>query len=160
MEAGIYCCVFRITDLSNPQHRFKVNINAEQNSLTGCAIYNEKCNIVVVEGGQKALNRYKKLMLRRIDWSTRAEGSVDDVEGGVQDTTGHATNGSNEWTINRCVLVWEGHVPRQAFKGFMATAIPTEEEARQVFRRRRVEHLWDMALAFPMEDETVGKREI
>mmetsp|Transcript_2139 Transcript_2139/g.6383 ORF Transcript_2139/g.6383 Transcript_2139/m.6383 type:complete len:540 (+) Transcript_2139:101-1720(+) len=151
--SGMFACVFRIKDFANPQHRFKVNINAEQNQLTGCAIYNESCNIVVVEGGSKSLSKFKKLMLRRIDWSAKAAVGEDGAENGVAEA-------NSEKTENRCALIWEGQISRPAFKNFMATPIPTEDDARQIFRRRKVEHFWDSALAFPIDDETVGVREV
>mmetsp|Transcript_38015 Transcript_38015/g.151036 ORF Transcript_38015/g.151036 Transcript_38015/m.151036 type:complete len:515 (-) Transcript_38015:35-1579(-) len=156
-SSGLHACVFRVRDLRHPQHRFKININAEQNSLTGCAIYNDSCNIVVAEGGSKGLNKFKKLMLRRIDWSITAD--LDQEEEAAE---GGKDNGIRQDTVqeNRCVLVWEGQIPRQAFKRFMATPIPVQEDARKVFRIRRVEHYWDTALAFPMHDDSVGQREL
>jgi hypothetical protein len=30
-------------------------------------------NLVIVEGGPTAIKRYKKLMLRRIDWNSKAK---------------------------------------------------------------------------------------
>ncbi|KAI3474345.1 hypothetical protein Pfo_029179, partial [Paulownia fortunei] len=41
--------VYKITDLSHPQARFKVDINAQENRLTGCAVIAEGISIVVVE---------------------------------------------------------------------------------------------------------------
>ena len=42
--------VFRVRDLSTPQWRFKLNINAKQNHLTGCVLLYENINVVIVEG--------------------------------------------------------------------------------------------------------------
>mmetsp|Transcript_38014 Transcript_38014/g.151035 ORF Transcript_38014/g.151035 Transcript_38014/m.151035 type:complete len:97 (-) Transcript_38014:35-325(-) len=96
-------------------------------------------------------------MLRRIDWSITAD--LDQEEEAAE---GGKDNGIRQDTVqeNRCVLVWEGQIPRQAFKRFMATPIPVQEDARKVFRIRRVEHYWDTALAFPMHDDSVGQREL
>eukprot|EP00188_Purpureofilum_apyrenoidigerum_P004407 Plantae.Rhodophyta-Purpureofilum_apyrenoidigerum.ctg4976.p1 GENE.Plantae.Rhodophyta-Purpureofilum_apyrenoidigerum.ctg4976~~Plantae.Rhodophyta-Purpureofilum_apyrenoidigerum.ctg4976.p1 ORF type:complete len:540 (+),score=129.45 Plantae.Rhodophyta-Purpureofilum_apyrenoidigerum.ctg4976:194-1813(+) len=150
---GLFACVFRIKNFTNAQHRFKVNINAEQNHLSGCAIYNETCNIVVAEGGFKGLNKFKKLMLRRIDWLASVPTGDEENGNGIAET-------NNSKSENRCVLIWEGQISRPAFKNFMATPIPTEDDARQIFRRRKVEQYWDSALAFPIDDETVGLREM
>ena len=69
-------CVFRyssilksrITTLSHPQHKFKVDMNAQQYNLSGTAILNPNQCLVVIEGGPKGIKAYKNLMLRRIEW--------------------------------------------------------------------------------------------
>lgn len=66
--------VFRIEDLSNRSYKFKVDKNAQQLALHGVCLVSDKKSglnlpsIVVVEGGPKAIKKYKKLMLRRIKW--------------------------------------------------------------------------------------------
>jgi len=40
-----------VKDLSHPQHKFKVDANAQQYFLTGCVILYKNMNLVVVEGG-------------------------------------------------------------------------------------------------------------
>lgn len=92
----VHVCLFKIIDLSHPQHKFKVNQvqifltitiqNAKQYNLTGAALITPDLNLVVVEGGPKGINQYKKLMQRRIDW-TQYQSSSD--------------------TPNQCILVWE-----------------------------------------------------
>mgnify|MGYP001795835818 CR=1 FL=1 len=64
----------------------------------GCVVLTKDLNVVVVEGGPKALKKFKHLMLHRIKWSEdrkrrhRQEDSDDEDE---------------EKNINHCVLVWE-----------------------------------------------------
>lgn len=75
-DSAIECrvAVFRIEDLSNRSHKFKVDKNAQQLALHGVCLFSDKKtglnlpSIVVVEGGPKAIKKYKKLMLRRIKW--------------------------------------------------------------------------------------------
>ena len=75
-DSAIECrvAVFRIEDLSNRSHRFKVDKNAAQLALHGiCLVVDKKSGlnlpcIVVVEGGPKAIKFYKKLLLKRIKW--------------------------------------------------------------------------------------------
>ena len=75
-DSAIECrvAVFRVEDLSNRSHRFKVDKNANQLALHGiCLICDKKSGlnlpcIVVVEGGPKAIKFYKKLMVKRIKW--------------------------------------------------------------------------------------------
>jgi len=118
--------------------KFKVDRNAQQLGLTGCVIINPNFSIVVVEGGPKAIKFYKKLMLRRIDWSdtTRlGEGSEEMVDDEPKETQ----------KINKCSLIWEGVVKDRAFKGFKFKTCPTENTAREHLRKYKVEHYWDLA---------------
>ena len=85
--------VFKIGHMANPAIKFKVEVNAQQNNLTGCALVYDDFTTVVVEGVTKAVNRYKKLMLNRIDWDALYE---------AQD--------SMPQKANFCALVWEGAV--------------------------------------------------
>lgn len=62
--------LFRVRDLSNPQIRFKVDVNAQENMLSGGVLmckdpsYGELgMNLVVVEGGPKAIRRYDQTFL-------------------------------------------------------------------------------------------------
>jgi U4/U6 small nuclear ribonucleoprotein PRP3 len=68
--AGTHVAVFRVRDLTHPQRRFKVNATARDCLMTGCAVVQPGFAIVIVEGGAKAVNQFKKLMLRRIDWTS------------------------------------------------------------------------------------------
>ncbi|KAL0303713.1 UNVERIFIED_CONTAM: protein RDM16 [Sesamum radiatum] len=72
--------VYKINDLSHPQARFKVDINAQENRLTGCAIISEGISVVVVEGGAKSIKRYGKLMLKRIDWTAAVKKEEDEED--------------------------------------------------------------------------------
>lgn len=67
--AGTHVAVYRVRDLSHPQRRYKVNWTAKELLLTGAVVSLPAFSIVVVEGGAKALAKFKKLMLRRIDWT-------------------------------------------------------------------------------------------
>jgi hypothetical protein len=65
-------------------------------------------SLVLVEGCPKALKRYHKLMLRRIDWAAPplpAEGDGDEGGGGMDDDD-EAAAGSDA-PPNSCHLVWE-----------------------------------------------------
>jgi len=84
----VQVAVFKVNDLSDGQKRYKVDINAQQLYLTGIVIVCPTQCMVVVEGGPKGIKQYKKLMLRRIDWSdskklnAKNEGDIEmDEEG-------------------------------------------------------------------------------
>ena len=118
------------------QARYKVEVNAQQNHLTGCALRCAGLCVVVVEGGQKALQRYKRLMLARIQWDApSAEG-----EG--------APGGAGAPTPNSCELVWEGPIPGPAFQEFRVVARNADFLAREYLEERGVAHYWDLATSF------------
>ena len=66
--------------MPNKQKLYKIDINAQQNHLTGICILTEKCNLVVVEGGPKAQKRYRKLLTQRIDWHDVQNSEDEDLE--------------------------------------------------------------------------------
>jgi U4/U6 small nuclear ribonucleoprotein PRP3 len=68
--AGTHVAVYRVRDLTHPQRRYKVNWTAKELLMTGCAVTLPSFSVVVVEGGAKAQGKFKKLMLRRIDWTS------------------------------------------------------------------------------------------
>lgn len=132
--------VFKINDLSHPQARFKVDINAHENRLTGCAIISEGISVVVVEGGAKSIKRYAKLLLRRIDWTASVEKEGEDEN-----------EDDDEKPVNKCLLVWQGSVAKPSFRRFSVQECRTEMAARKYFADHGVGHYWDLAVNFVEE---------
>merc|ERR1711988_1233884 len=136
----VLVCVFKIKDLSNKRHLFKVDMNAQQFHLTGCCI---ACpgvaNIVIVEGGPRATKRYKKLMTRRIKWTE--DQAKDDDDGADSDDS---ENVAAPKLSDHCVLVWEGVVKQRNFKNWKVTHARSEQEARKTLADRGGEHYWEM----------------
>ncbi|XWS75061.1 hypothetical protein CRYUN_Cryun01aG0053300 [Craigia yunnanensis] len=126
--------VYRINDLSHPKTRFKVDVNAQENRLNGCAVISEGISVVVVEGGSKSIKRYGKLMLKRINWAEAVKEEDDD--------------GDEEKLPNKCVLVWQGSVSKSSFSRFSVHECITEAAAKKVFADARVAHYWDLAVNF------------
>ncbi|KAM7271041.1 hypothetical protein ACFE04_030255 [Oxalis oulophora] len=126
--------VYKINDLSHKKTRFKVDINAKENRLTGCAvIFPQGISVVVVEGGPKSIKRYGKLMLKRINWLEAREEENEDDE--VEDRP-----------PNKCVLVWQGSVAKSSFYRFFVHECMTEPAAKKVFIDAGVAHYWDLAV--------------
>ncbi|KAL3732149.1 hypothetical protein ACJRO7_028911 [Eucalyptus globulus] len=128
--------VYRVNDLSHKQTRFKVDVNAQENRLTGCAVLSDGINVVVVEGGSKSIKRYGKLMLRRINWAA-AVNDEDEEEDDKEDKP-----------VNKCVLVWQGSIAKASFNRFTVHECITEAAARKVFSDAGVGHYWDLAVNF------------
>ncbi|CAJ1372035.1 unnamed protein product [Effrenium voratum] len=135
-EPVVQVLVFKIKDLANKKHLFKIDMNAQQFHLTGCCV---ACpgvaNIVVVEGGPRAIKRYKKLMTRRIKWTE--EQADEDDEDEDQDEAAPRIQ-------DHCVLIWEGVVKQRSFKNWKVTHVRNEPEARKLLNDRQAEHYWDM----------------
>ncbi|XP_057981807.1 protein RDM16 isoform X2 [Malania oleifera] len=128
--------VYKINDLSHPQTRFKVDVNAQENRLTGCTVISDGICVVVVEGGSKSIKRYGKLMLRRINWAAAVENE------------GEEGDDHEEKPVNKCVLVWQGSVAKPSFNRFFVHECRTEAAARKVFSDAGVGHYWDLAVNF------------
>lgn len=129
--------VYRVESLAKPQHRYKVDINAVENHLTGSAVITDSFCAVIVEGTAKSLKRYGKLMTRRIDWAAVDE----DDEAPNQGQADGALKPPNS-----CVLVWEGSVQQAAFQKFSVEVCLSEKAARKLLADRGVGHYWDLAL--------------
>ncbi|RIB04737.1 pre-mRNA processing factor 3-domain-containing protein [Gigaspora rosea] len=134
-------CVFKINDLSHPKMKFKVDMNAQQLGLSGTVIINPNFTVVIVEGGPKAIKYYKKLMLRRIDWS-------DTTRIGEGTSEQPADEPMEPPKENKCSLIWEGEVKDHGFKGFWFKTCPTEKMARDYLRKHKSEHYWDLACKY------------
>ncbi|GBF89299.1 hypothetical protein Rsub_02176 [Raphidocelis subcapitata] len=171
-ESGIEAltAVYRVEDLSNGQHRFKVDVNAKENHMSGVMLVGPEFSVVVVEGCAKSLKRYHKLMLRRIDWTQKPEprggaaagGDEEDEDedkeegggggggGGVGGGGGGGGGGAGGGGRgpNACHLVWEGVVKEPSFKEFGKHEAASAEAARAHLGRAGVAHYWDAAANF------------
>lgn len=80
----------------------------------------------MVEGGPTAIKRYKKLMLRRIQWT---KGAIL-VEGDEN------LDSVKESSCGQCVLVWEGIAKKKAFEKWRIVDVRTEHEARRILSEK------------------------
>jgi U4/U6 small nuclear ribonucleoprotein PRP3 len=145
---GILCTVYKIDNLSNGRHRFKIAKNAEQHALTGITILHPKFNLVIVEGGEHSIRAYKKLMTNRIDWT---ENSPSRVREGNQEALASWLMAEDEkgelkdLTLNRCVVVWEGEEKARAFRKWGSRVCETDSAARDALSRAKMESFWTVA---------------
>ncbi|KAI9710862.1 MAG: hypothetical protein M1812_007314 [Candelaria pacifica] len=146
---GIYTSVYKIDNLSNGRHRFKISKNAEQNALTGICILHPRFNLVIVEGGQVSINFYKKLMLNRIDWTENVapnkvrEGNKEALTSWLQ--AEDEKGGLKDLTLNKCTLVWEGEEKTRAFRKWGSKVCETEAAAKDALTRAKMENMWTLA---------------
>mmetsp|Transcript_26097 Transcript_26097/g.67674 ORF Transcript_26097/g.67674 Transcript_26097/m.67674 type:complete len:567 (-) Transcript_26097:30-1730(-) len=129
-SSGVVVAVFYVASLQSSQHRFKIDVNAQQLGLTGgvliCSAPDLPCALVVVEGGPRAVKRFSALMNRRIDWADTSE-----LQG-----ENYARNWAKE--------VWKGTTVRRNFAAFKFQECKSSLTARRVLDAKGVAHYWDM----------------
>ncbi len=141
----LVAAVFRIDDLSNSQLLWKVQTNAKQSHCSGVLVTSSTLNMLVVEGGPKAIKFMKKLLLRRIDWSSGAE--EEDNESDI-----YASKSSN----NKCVMVWEGALAKPSFPNFSVVHAESDAaKARQVFEDAKCAQYWDLGRTLVVDEAVV-----
>ncbi|XP_036394822.1 U4/U6 small nuclear ribonucleoprotein Prp3 [Megalops cyprinoides] len=138
LSQGVHIAVYRIRNLTSPAKKFKVEANAGQLYLTGTVVLHKDVNIVVVEGGPKAQKKFKRLMLSRIKWDEQTNSKRDDAEGSDEEGVKKK---------NKCSLVWEGTAKERSFGEVKFKQCPTENMAREHFKKHGTEHYWDLALS-------------
>lgn len=146
---GIYSTVYKIDNLANGRHRFKISKNAEQNALTGICILHPRFCLVIVEGGNHSIQFYKKLMLNRIDWTENS--APNSVREGNKEALASWLQAENEkgelkdLGLNKCVLVWEGEEKTRAFRKWATRVCETDAQAKEVLGRSKMENFWTLA---------------
>jgi len=170
-KKGIFGAVYKISNLSDPAHRFKVRKNAEQMGLTGITVFNPHFSLVVIEGSTKAIKAYNRLMLVRIQWTeaaaarSAAVGDEDEVEEEAPEGEEPIAQENNNNTLeepvidsevsladNRCDKIWEGPLRDRAFKSFKARSCPTDTLAKDALGMKWIGQ-WDLAKNFVPEEE-------
>ncbi|KAJ2461183.1 U4/U5/U6 small nuclear ribonucleoprotein prp3 [Coemansia sp. RSA 2424] len=142
-QKGIVSAVFRVENLNHPQHRYKVSINAKQNHLTGVALVCPLLSVVVVEGPEKFVKAYKKLMLRRIDW-VNSQVKLDAAASG---STGEEQP-EIDCSQNSCHMIWQGVIEQRRFTQFRLRDCPTESYAKRFLSNAGCESYWQLAKQF------------
>lgn len=144
--SGVHVAIYRVKDLSNLSKKFKIETNAKQLYMTGCAVLFRDVNVIIVEGGPKQQKKYKRLMLNRIRW-----------EEDIVKANKHDAGSSQAEVRNACQLVWEGTTKQRNFGDLIFKLCPSEIVAREHFRKHGVEHYWDLAYSSAVLEETEEK---
>ncbi|CAK7268434.1 U4/U5/U6 small nuclear ribonucleoprotein prp3 [Sporothrix epigloea] len=155
---GIHMLIFRITTLVNGQHRYKIWKNAKQLALTGVCVMHPKANLVVVEGGEHSISKYRKLMLNRIDWTQNTPATMPtptlSAVGRLPDASGDSGNGpSREWLAsedaslpnNQIMLLFDGETKGRVFRKWSSKICDTDREAFDFLARTKLETFWTQA---------------
>lgn len=125
LNKGVFTTVYKINKLTNPKHLFKLDISAKEENLYGICLKNPRFNIVIVEGGEKSINQYKKLMMNRIKWTqSPLQGFTEDL------------------SQNKCELIWEGAIQELNFQKWSIMHSRNDEEALNVLKKFHLEKYW------------------
>ena len=128
-ETGVIeSVVFKVKDISQPLHRKTIDHTTRDGALSGVLIICSEgdCNLVIAEGGPRAIKKFKRLMQVRLKWKEH--------------------NPSNS-----CDLIWEGILQHRQFKKFRFHECSTKTEAREILEKRNLAHYWDTAAGFSEE---------
>ena len=137
-------------------------------NLTGVCIFNPGFSMIYVEGAQKFIRQYKRLMLSRIAWTEAArprggedveieEGDEEEgTEGKGKERADEVANAKGEGVAsledNACYLVWEGLLRERAFNSFKPRSCPTDGAAKEVLGQKLAGY-WDMSKNWKPEEE-------
>ncbi|KAI1403862.1 PRP3-domain-containing protein [Hypoxylon fuscum] len=149
---GLHMLVFKINSLANGQHRYKININADQLALTGLVIMHPKQNLIIVEGGEWSTKHYKKLILNRINWTENLPSREKDAQNEAlkQWLKAEEENGDlKDLAQNQCKLIFEGEIKSRAFRKWGSKVCETDSEAREVLSKSKLENFWNLAKSTP-----------
>ncbi len=158
---GIHMLIFRIASLANAQHRFKVWKNAEQLALTGVCVMHPKACLIVVEGGEHSIGKYRKLLLSRIDWTQNiptappppeaAPSAIGSLPGASDQAKGPArdwlTSESETLPNNEIRLLFDGETKGRVFRKWSSKICDTDREAFDFLGRTKLESFWTQARA-------------
>jgi U4/U6 small nuclear ribonucleoprotein PRP3 len=131
---GLYTAVFKVDKLQNPQHLYKIDINAKQLELVGICLTNGKFNLVIVEGSHKNIQFYKKLLLSRIKWKENVMPKNAPADYKIEDNSD-----------NKCQLVWEGEIAEFNFKKWSIMKTRNEDDVFSILNEFRIENYWRQA---------------
>jgi Protein of unknown function (DUF1115)./pre-mRNA processing factor 3 (PRP3). len=161
---AVSVALFLVNDMSHRYHRTKVDLNAQQNKITGGVIECDcpSLSLVICEGGPKAIKRFTRLMTVRMNWKGEGILNVDDVDDdggdGIMGTSatmeneqeqgiaGSTTKSQKFNADNSCELVWTGMAPKRMFRSFVFQKCETSGDARRILEAKGVAHFWDQVL--------------
>jgi U4/U6 small nuclear ribonucleoprotein PRP3 len=157
---AIHVALFFVKSVSHPYHRTKLDLNAQQLSITGgvleCDIPTVSC--VICEGGPRAIQKYKRLMLVRMKWKGPDDEGEDYEEEEDEEVVEEEQFDEDGELIpkkikhrfdreNHCELVWTGMATKRQFKGFVFQHCETSAQAHKVLKSKGVGQYWDQVLA-------------
>ncbi|ODV84804.1 hypothetical protein CANARDRAFT_28942 [[Candida] arabinofermentans NRRL YB-2248] len=149
LDKGYHSAVFKIDRLMNPQHCYKVDINAKQLGLFGmCLNLKDGFTLIVVEGGEKFIGKYKKLLMDRINWTENIASKKKKLLTQGEEENGEVDNETEDiedLSTNKCQLLWEGQLSSLHFSKWSVYDFNNNEEVMALLSRYKLENYWIQA---------------
>lgn len=153
--------VFRLGDLSDWKRRSRIERMAKRYELSGVVVMHPDCNLMVAEGGPKALKKLAKYLTHSIKWAGGTGGDEADSDSESDEheedrKKGRGTEGeleeapSGKTVYKKCDVVWMGECVKPSFDGFSFKVALTRHNARQMLEVNGVPHYWDAGLTYRM----------
>lgn len=167
LTKGLSCALFYVRNMSHPYHRAKVDLNAQQWSISGGVIeVTNYMSLVIAEGSAKSIKRFVRLMTVRMKWSEE-DGDKDKMDSDTinDQSTELNEDGAEELDVstknittpfdpnNECALVWQGSQPKRNFKNFLFQTCTSAISARKVLEAKGLGHFWDQIEQYKDESD-------
>ncbi|KAI3645897.1 hypothetical protein MP228_008825 [Amoeboaphelidium protococcarum] len=128
-------------DLSlHPKSRFKIKASAQDYHLSGLCLQCDGYALLVVEGGQRTLSKYRHVILNRLNWNI--DQSLKDSD--QTNTRKAEVNGLDESTAQSTLMLFEGEVAHPQFDRFqmLECYLPSEVKSHlgEYYR-----HFWTLS---------------
>ena len=142
LKDGTYASLFKVKFLTSDKNRFKIDKNSQQLYLTGLCLMNREnalSNLIYVEGGYKAIQRFKKLVLRRIKWNETEKNLINEYNNNYKNIGNNLNN-----IFENCKLIWEGSIKKRNCVNWKMREIKSEQDAISILKEKNLEYIWNM----------------
>ncbi|GMG14351.1 unnamed protein product [[Candida] boidinii] len=160
LNKGFFFSIFKINRLVNPQHIYKLDINAKQLGLFG-GILNLKneFSVVIIEGSFKAVEKYKNLVHNRIDWTVNVapkkkisrdqdgDEVLGDDEGDASiEKKEEAEQSVEDLSNNKCTELSEGQLKDLHFSRWKIIDFEKHQDAIGYLSKYKLDNYWRQAV--------------
>jgi U4/U6 small nuclear ribonucleoprotein PRP3 len=135
------------------KERFKIGKNATQLHLGGLLLDSKLPNagtdqpsLVVVEGTRRAVKRFDKLMLRRIDWARpgNADTEMKDEDESEDEDEEEDEDSSAVGKSSKCVRIFHGSESKQKLSKWTYMEMKNLQEGLEWISKKDCTHFWEM----------------
>ncbi|GME87033.1 hypothetical protein B5S28_g1676 [[Candida] boidinii] len=160
LSKGFFFGIFKVDRLVNPQHIYKLDINAKQLGLFG-GILNLKngFSVVIIEGSFKAVEKYKNLVHNRIEWTVNVapkkktpldqdgDEILGDSEGGAPiEEEEREEQVVEDLSNNKCTELSEGQLKDLHFNRWKIINFETHQNAMEYLSKYKLDNYWRQAV--------------
>jgi U4/U6 small nuclear ribonucleoprotein PRP3 len=146
---GLRICAVKINSLACGKHRYKVDHNAKEFAVTGVTMFSPKFCLILFEGGFHSTDKYKNVLLKRINWQENVAPSEAARQKNANDPEwlkGEDENGQlKDLSKNKAVCIFEGDILERNYSRWGTRMMETDVDGKDFLARHRLESLWSIA---------------